>query len=126
MDEMEGWRIEIDKIDLMLVELLNRRGECAIEIGRIKKRSNREIYDPEREKNVIRNVQKAASGPLKKEAVGRLFERIIDESRRAEREAGVSEKSAPGSTAGARTAESPNRKNAKTGKKRTTKRLIPG
>jgi chorismate mutase len=89
MDDIEKWRRKIDEIDLKLVKLLNQRGECAIEIGKLKDKLKIEIYDPRREEDVIGNVQRQAHGPLSKEAVKRLFERIIDESRRAERESGV-------------------------------------
>lgn len=92
MDDIEGWRKKIDEIDSKLVEFLNERSRCAIEIGRIKQELSIEIYDPRREKEVIRNVHKASDGPLTKEAMKRLFERIIDESRRAEREAGTRKK----------------------------------
>lgn len=86
MKAIDGWRKKIDEIDLKLVELLNERSRCAIEIGKIKEKLNIEIYDPEREKEVIQNVQETTQGPLRTEAMKRLFERIIDESRRAERE----------------------------------------
>ena len=91
MDDIEDWRKKIDEIDLKLVELLNRRSQCAIEIGRIKNKLNVEIYDPRREETVIDNVRNFSSGPLTKEAVQRLFERIVDESRRAQREVRNSE-----------------------------------
>ena len=91
MDDIEDWRKEIDEIDLKLVELLNRRSQCAIEIGRIKNKLNVEIYDPRREETVIDNVRNVSPGPLTKEAVQRLFERIVDESRRAQREVRNSE-----------------------------------
>ncbi|MFQ5930364.1 MAG: chorismate mutase, partial [Acidobacteriota bacterium] len=83
MDEIEDWRKKIDDLDLKLVKLLNRRSRCAIEIGKIKHELNMEVYDPKREREVIRNVKNATNGPLTKQAVTRLFERIIDESRRA-------------------------------------------
>ncbi len=86
MDDIAKWRQKIDEIDLELVKLLNQRSQCAIEIGKLKHRLNIEIYDPRREEEVIGRVWKEANGPLSKEAVKRLFERIIDESRRAERE----------------------------------------
>ncbi len=95
MDDIEDWRKKIDEIDLELVELLNRRSQCAIEIGRIKNKLDVEIYDPRREEAVIDNVRSVSSGPLTMEAVQRLFERIVDESRRAQREVRNSE----GSTA---------------------------
>jgi chorismate mutase len=84
--DIDHWRSEIDRVDLRLVELLNRRSQCAIEIVKVKKELNLGVYDPEREEEVIRLVQEATRGPLSKAAIKRLFERIIDESRRVERE----------------------------------------
>lgn len=86
MDDISDWRKKIDEIDLKLVKLLNQRSKCAIEIGKLKHKLNMEIYDPRREEEVIGRVWKEANGPLTKEAIKRLFERIIDESRRAERQ----------------------------------------
>lgn len=86
MTDIDHWRNDIDRIDLELVELLNRRSQCAIEIVKIKNERNLGIYDPEREEEVIRLVQGATRGPLSRAAIKRLFERIIDESRRVERE----------------------------------------
>jgi chorismate mutase len=82
---IDDWRIRIDEIDLQLVELFNERAQCAIEIGHIKRRLGLEVYSPSREAQVIANVTGANQGPLDDEAVRRLFERVIDESRRIER-----------------------------------------
>ncbi len=86
MTDIDHWRSEIDQMNLQLVELLNRRSRCAIEIVKHKQKLNLGIYDPKREDEVIRLVQEATRGPLSKAAIKRLFERIIDESRRVERE----------------------------------------
>lgn len=85
MGEIGDWRKKMDELDLKLVKLLNERCSCALEIGKIKKKLHIDIYDPNREEQVIGNVQDVAQGPLTKKAMRRLFERIIDESRRAER-----------------------------------------
>lgn len=82
---MDDWRRRIDEIDLQLVALFNQRTQCAIEIGYIKKRLGLEIYSPKREAQVYANVISANTGPLDKEAIRRLFERVIDEARRIER-----------------------------------------
>ncbi len=82
----ESWREEIDELDRELVRLLARRTECAIEIGRLKARHGLQVYDPQREEEVMTNVQSAAAGPLNAESARRIFERIVDETRRAERE----------------------------------------
>ncbi len=87
--ELIRLREAIDRVDEVLVKLLNQRARYAIEIGEIKGLLWLPIYAPEREKQVLRNVETASAGPLEDAAVRRLFERIIDESRRAEREAAV-------------------------------------
>jgi chorismate mutase-like protein len=83
---IEDWRAKIDDIDLRLVELLNDRSRCAIEIGRLKHDLNLRVYDPDREREVIRRVKAANHGPLDDEGLQRLFERIIDECRHIERQ----------------------------------------
>jgi chorismate mutase-like protein len=82
---IEDWRRKIDEIDRKLVELLNERSKCAIEIGKIKKAENLRVYDPDREREILRRIQETNNGPLDSEALQRLFERIIDECRSAER-----------------------------------------
>ena len=82
---MDALRERIDAIDRRLVTLLNERAVCAIALGRIKTARALPIYQPAREEEVLRNVQGTNGGPLQSEALRRLFERIIDESRRIER-----------------------------------------
>jgi len=46
-----------------------------------------EVYQPDRERQVLEHVRQVNGGPLDGDAIARLFERIIDEARRLEREA---------------------------------------
>ena len=86
MATLDELRDDIDRVDEVLVRLLNERARVACEIGRIKKAQGIEVYQPEREKQVLEHVRSIASeGPLGAEAIARLFERIIDEARRLER-----------------------------------------
>jgi chorismate mutase len=84
-DAIEELRLRIDAIDRKVVRLLNERAGCAIALGRVKKERGLPIYQPAREEEVLGNVRRASGGPLESEALRRLFERIIDESRRIER-----------------------------------------
>lgn len=84
---IDDWRRRIDEIDRKLVELLNERSRCAIEIGRLKQQAHEPLYQPEREREVLENAERASAGPLSGRAVRRLFERILDEARSVEREA---------------------------------------
>ena len=97
--ELDEWRRRIDLIDDQLMRLLNSRSACAVEIGRIKSALGLPIYSPEREAWILDRVMRDNPGPLDPTAVRRVFERIIDESRRLERIAAsghVDEPSQPG------------------------------
>jgi chorismate mutase-like protein len=86
MSTLDEIRRDIDRVDEVLVRLLNERARCVCEIGRLKKASGVEIYQPDREKDVLNHVRAVAcEGPLGPDAIARLFERIIDEARRLER-----------------------------------------
>jgi len=88
MPTLDELRDDIDRVDEVLVRLLNERARVACEIGRLKKELGVDVYQPEREKQVLAHVRGiAAEGPLGAEAIARLFERIIDEARRLERQA---------------------------------------
>ena len=91
--ELMRLREAIDRVDAVLVKLLNQRAKYAVEVGEIKGLLAMPIYAPEREKQVLQRVEGASAGPLDGQAVRRLFERIIDESRRVERE--TAEKNQP-------------------------------
>ncbi len=83
--EIQAWRDRIDALDLELIRLLNERARCAVEIGRIKRKLSLAVYDPKREEQIFRTMLEQNNGPLDTGGVRRLFERIIDESRRVER-----------------------------------------
>jgi chorismate mutase len=81
-------RRRIDLLDEKLVELLNERAQCALEIGKLKQALRLDVYQPDREAEVLRHVQshgKHTGSPLEGDAIVRVFERIIDEARRIER-----------------------------------------
>jgi len=84
---IDDWRRKIDEIDRKLVELLNERSRCALEIGRLKRVESLPLYQPERERKVLEDVERANQGPLADTAIRRLFERILDEARVVERTA---------------------------------------
>ena len=84
---LSDWRRRIDEIDKKLVELLNERSRCALEIGKLKQEANIPLYQPDRENEVLANAERTNPGPLTDAAIRRLFERIIDEARAAERDA---------------------------------------
>jgi chorismate mutase-like protein len=99
-------RERIDVIDEQLVALLNTRAACAIEIGRLKRAKALPIYQPDRETAVLRRVREVTAelgGPLTGDAIGRLFERIVDEARRLEGAGGMEPR--PETRSGSRAAD---------------------
>jgi chorismate mutase len=85
---LEALRDEIDKIDEVIVRLLDSRARCAYAIGRAKQALGLAIYEPQREATVIAHVKELNAklgGPLDEHAIGRLYERIMDEARRIQR-----------------------------------------
>lgn len=76
--DIESWRKRIDELDVRLVELLNQRAQCAVEIGRLKRHTNLPVYEPDREKVILDNVCRINQGPLAGTDLKRVYERIID------------------------------------------------
>jgi chorismate mutase-like protein len=87
MSTLADLRRRIDELDRQLVKLLNERSACALEIGKLKQRQHLPLYQPDREREVLENAERNNQGPLTDAAIRRLFERIIDEARAAERHA---------------------------------------
>lgn len=86
LDALAQCREQIDAIDLRILELLNRRTSVVEEIGRIKKEAHMPIYEPKREDQVYLNVTSNNGGPMPNDAVKRIFERIIDEMRKIQKD----------------------------------------
>jgi chorismate mutase / prephenate dehydratase len=77
-------REQIDAIDAQLLDLLNRRAEISLELGRQKREAGLGIRDERREAQILTRAHALNSGPLEPEAVERLFRAILAESCRAQ------------------------------------------
>ncbi len=84
--ELAKCRARIDDVDLRLLALLNERTQIAEAIGKIKQSASLPVYEPKREDLVYQNVTLNNQGPLPNDAVRRVFERIIDEMRKVQRD----------------------------------------
>jgi chorismate mutase len=82
--DIEHWRKEIDDIDAELLRLLNMRARLALKVGVLKQAAALPFCDPERERNVLQRLHEINDGPLDERAVGKVFRRIIRESRRVQ------------------------------------------
>jgi chorismate mutase len=82
--DIEHWRREIDDIDDELLRLLNMRARLALKVGALKQAAALPYCDPERELYVLQRLNEMNDGPLDERAVGKVFRRIIRESRRVQ------------------------------------------
>lgn len=83
---LASFREHIDQLDRRLVAVLNERAVIVEKIGQVKKEAGMPVYEPKREDAVYANVAASNGGPLPNDALRRIFERIIDEMRKVQRE----------------------------------------
>src|SRR5215470_5063707 len=76
--DISDWRKRVDELDRKLAALLNERASAVIEIGRLKRNTKMPIYEPDREREVIANVQQSSTGPLASRHLADIYERILD------------------------------------------------
>ncbi len=82
--ELEALRCQIDAVDERILGLVAERVGLVLRVGELKRSSGAAVYDPERERRVLERLAHQATPPLDRETVQRVFERLIDESRRLE------------------------------------------
>jgi len=61
LDEL---RKKIDELDHQLVKLINERARVVVDIGKLKNKTDKPVYAPDREKDVFARIVKANEGPL--------------------------------------------------------------
>src|SRR5436853_5662867 len=74
-------RNQIDKLDLQIVDLINRRAALAAEIGKVKNDHGAEVFSPAREEEVLKNVLESNKGPLDEATVRAVFRELMSGSR---------------------------------------------
>ena len=98
--DISDWRKRIDEVDAQLVDLLADRSGCVVEIGKIKRRRQLAVRDPQREERILGQIIRNNKGPLANEAMARIFETIIRECIRledqVEKKQGQSSENPPG------------------------------
>ncbi len=95
--DIAAWRRKIDQLDARLVELLNERARYAAEVGRLKRKKNVPLHQPEREREILGRVRRLNRGPLTNHALRRLFKHVLQEIRVAVRRSLPEAKKAPAS-----------------------------
>lgn len=81
---LDSLRNQIDSLDKKIHLLLNERAQCAQKVADVKlasvapdERDQVKFYRPEREAQVLRNVQQRNQGPLPDDAVAHIFREVM-------------------------------------------------
>lgn len=70
-------RSKIDELDAKIIALLNERTELALEVGKVKSETGKEIYAPERESQIYQKIEREAKGPLPKDSLKSIYREIM-------------------------------------------------
>lgn len=82
--DIADWRKKIDELDRELVQLINERANCAVEIGKLKQTSAMPVYEPDRERIIFDNIAQLNQGPLSQIQLRQVYERLIDVMRQVQ------------------------------------------
>ena len=82
--DISDWRTRIDTVDQIILDLLNRRMQYALEIGKLKHAEGRQVRDAQRERDLIDRLKAQNPGPIGDDAIADLYERIMAEARALE------------------------------------------
>lgn len=83
--DLQSIRLEINKIDDYILELLEQRGKAVLEVARIKNQQNKDnqnniFYYPERELEVVQRLQKNNESCFSDEHIANIFKEIMSAS----------------------------------------------
>ena len=82
---LEELRKQINELDHRLVQLLNERARVVIEIGKLKNKTGKPIYSPDREKQVFARIAEANQGPLPDRCLVAIWRELMSGSFALER-----------------------------------------
>ncbi len=79
--DLESLRERIDAIDHQLVDLLNERARCAVEVGKVKREGGEaSVYSPGREREVLEHVVARNAGPLSDQTLIAIWKEMMSGS----------------------------------------------
>ena len=92
-EQLATYRQQIDSIHQRLVQLIQERARVVQQVGAIKQEAHIPVTDTSREQVVIQKAEALGKGgPLPPEAVGRIYQKLVEEMRNWEASLTKSEK----------------------------------
>jgi len=81
-ERLATYRQEIDSLDQRIVDLFQQRARLVEEVGTLKREAHLPVTVPSREQQVVEKAQELSKGgPLPAEAVGRIYQKLVEEMR---------------------------------------------
>lgn len=77
---LDHLRKKIDDLDCRLVDLLNERARVVVEIGKLKDKTAKPVYAPDREKQVFEKIAAANKGPLPDKCLMAIWRELMSGS----------------------------------------------
>ena len=74
---LKNLRRQIDAIDAKIAGLLNLRAKVTLSIAKLKKKSGKSIYSPDRESQVLQKITQGSKGPLSSAALQAIYREIM-------------------------------------------------
>jgi chorismate mutase/prephenate dehydratase len=78
--DLDDWRSRINNLDEEILNLLNRRGQVALQIGELKRQQDLPYFVPERESQILERLVAKNPGPLTADAVRAIWREILSAS----------------------------------------------
>lgn len=75
--KLDQLRSELDKVNLDLLSLINKRGDLVKEIGQIKEQQGMNRFDPVRERAMLDQLSQHNDGPFEDSTIVHLFKEIF-------------------------------------------------
>ncbi len=85
MSKIDELRKRIDEIDEKLLELLNKRAEFAILIGKEKSKTKSNFHVPDREREIVNRLSRINRGPFQNDSLKSVYREILSATLSLER-----------------------------------------
>ncbi len=76
-EKLELFRAEVDEIDRVMLDLLNKRAGVFLKIKNLKLKHNRPLYDSKREEALLNSIIKHNNGSLSSNNIIQIFNSIL-------------------------------------------------
>src|SRR4030042_3840554 len=73
-------RKAVDNIDKKIIRLLNLRAKNTLDITKLKLKSGKSIYSPDREREVVKRIALLSKGPLGAQALEAIYREVMSSS----------------------------------------------